>query len=73
MVTARHPTAMEQSVLMNGYRRALTEYQTNLDAARELVSAGESPRDTTLDVAELAAHTAVANMMLNLDEVIAKE
>jgi len=73
MVTARHPTAMEQSVLMAGYRRALAEYQANRNAARELVSVGESPRDATLNAAELAAYTAVANMMLNLDEVVAKE
>jgi hypothetical protein len=73
MVTARHPTAVEHSVLMNGYRRALAEYQANRDAASELVSVGESPRDGSLDVAELAAYTAVANMILNLDEVVAKE
>jgi len=58
---------------MAGYRRALAEYQANRNAARELVSVGESPRDATLNAAELAAYTAVANMMLNLDEVVAKE
>jgi hypothetical protein len=73
MATARQPSAAEQGVLMAGYRRALAQYQANRDAARELVSVGESVRDQTLDVAELAAYTAVANMMLNLDEVVAKE
>ena len=39
----------------------------------KLVSTGESKRDGRLDVAELAAYTAVASMILNLDEAITKE
>jgi hypothetical protein len=38
-----------------------------------LATTGEWPRDTKLDVVEVASYTAVLNMILNLDEVITKE
>ena len=34
---------------------------------------GESPRDETLDIAELASYTMVANLILNLDRTITKD
>ncbi|MBI2806453.1 MAG: PSD1 domain-containing protein [Planctomycetes bacterium] len=71
--TARPPTATEQKVLLAGYQRVLKQYQADPKAAEKLVSMGESPRDKTLDVAEHAALAAMANMILNLDEVITKE
>jgi hypothetical protein len=37
------------------------------------LSEGEHPRDETLDAAELAAYTAVASLILNLDETVTKE
>ena len=37
-----------------------------------LLKVGESKRDATLDVSELAAWTIVANLILNLDETITK-
>ena len=39
---------------------------------RRYVSVGASPRDPAISAAELAAYTAVANMILNMDEVITK-
>ena len=42
-------------------------------AAVELVTLGERRRDETLDVAELAAYTMVANLILNFDGTITKE
>ena len=41
--------------------------------ALKLVSVGEFPRNKKLDPAELAAYTAVASLILNLDETITKE
>jgi hypothetical protein len=73
MATARRPTAAERSVLVQGYRRVLGQFQAERGAALKLVSVGESRRDPHVDVAELAAHTAVLNMILNLDEVLTKE
>jgi hypothetical protein len=37
-----------------------------------LISVGESPRPADLDVSELAAWTAIGNILLNLDETITK-
>jgi hypothetical protein len=34
---------------------------------------GESPRDETLDITELASYTMMANVILNLDRTINKE
>ena len=48
-------------------------YAVDKDAALKVVSAGESPRDATLDSAELAAYAGVAALILNLDEVISRE
>ena len=42
------------------------------NAAQELLAVGESPLNETLDPAELAAWTAVASAVLNLDETVTK-
>ena len=39
----------------------------------ELVTLGERRRNETLDVAELASYTMVANLILNFDGTITKE
>ena len=70
--TARAPDPAEQKVLRETFDRRLVHYKTKPDAAKQLVSAGESPRDDKLDVTELAAYTTVASMILNLDETITK-
>jgi hypothetical protein len=51
---------------------ALARFGADPAAAKKLLAVGESPRDTTLDEAELAAWTTVANTILNLDETITK-
>jgi hypothetical protein len=50
----------------------LAAYQADVTGARSLVAVGASPRDPSIPVAELAAYTAIANMILNLDEVMTK-
>jgi hypothetical protein len=73
LATGRAPRKAELNVLRAGLDRHRAHYRANRKAALALVRAGEAPRDETLDVAELAAHTAVASVILNLDEVITKE
>ncbi len=73
LATARWPSAAEEKLLVAGYERSLRQYQSDPAAALKLVSTGESKFDARRDVAELAAYTAVTNMILNLDEVITKE
>ena len=71
--TSRSPSVAERNVLVAGFDRALKQFQGDREAALKLLSVGESKRDETLDVIELAATTAMANTIMNLDEVIAKE
>jgi hypothetical protein len=73
LATARAPRPAELRVLLDGYRRHLADYRQDEKAARKLTTIGEAPRDEKLDVAELAAYTTVAGVILNLDEVVTKE
>ncbi len=58
---------------MDGFEHHLAQYRKDREAALKLLSAGEAPRDEKLDVSELAAYAAMANLILNLDEAITKE
>jgi hypothetical protein len=71
--TARKPTTEELQVLARGLERYLQTYRGDKAAAERFVRHGESAVDTKLDPAELAAYTAVATIILNLDETITKE
>jgi hypothetical protein len=73
LATARKPRPAEVRVLLDGYRQHLAKYQKDEQAARKLTSIGEATRDEKLDVCELAAYTAMAGVILNLDEVVTKE
>jgi hypothetical protein len=73
LLTARPPRAEEQEILCAGLQQHLDRYGHDRAAALQLVAIGEAGRDERLDVAELAAYTAVANLILNLDETINKE
>jgi hypothetical protein len=71
--TAREPSAAEHSILMAAWRHHRKAFRADSDAASDLISAGEFPRDPSIDPADLAAMTMVASLILNLDEVITKE
>ena len=71
--TAHRPTPQAQTVLLEGFQHYLESYQSDRSAALALVSMGESSRDETMDVAELASYTMVASLILNLDGTITKE
>jgi len=70
--TSRLPTAQESALLLAAYEDHLHNYERNQAAALELISVGESPRDETLNAAELAAWTLIASTILNLDETVTK-
>ena len=48
------------------------DYRKNRAAARALVSTGVDPAPEGLDVAELAAWTHVARVLLNLHEMVTR-
>ena len=72
LTLARNPTKKEIEVLERIYEQQLANFRHDNEAAKGLLSAGESPRPENLDDGELAAWTAVGNVLLNLDETITK-
>jgi hypothetical protein len=71
--TCRLPNDKELTVLRQRYKQQRDRFNADKDAASRLVNAGQYPRDAALDEAELAAWTAFANMLFNLDEVLTRE
>jgi hypothetical protein len=71
--TARKPTPAELAVLKRGFQRYRSAYCADHDAAAQLVRHGESRLDSRIDPVELASYTAVAGVILNLDETITQE
>jgi len=71
--TSRPATPAEVRVLEEGLNRRLVQYRTDTASAEKLLAAGESPRDRSIDAAELAAYTTAASVILNLDEVITRQ
>jgi hypothetical protein len=73
VVLARPPRAAETEVLIDTLRKFESRYRDDAKAALALVRHGESARDERMETPELAAYTAVASLILNLDEAITKE
>ncbi len=68
----RVPQPDEVAVLQKTYARQLANFRQDAAAANALLKVGESPLPEKFDPAELAAMTAVANVLLNLNETITK-
>ncbi|MCY3774895.1 MAG: DUF1549 and DUF1553 domain-containing protein, partial [Candidatus Aminicenantes bacterium] len=73
LVTSRRPEPAEIEVLRRGLQRHRSAYENDPAAAAKLVKIGESALGPEMDAVELAAHTALANGLLNLDETIHRE
>ena len=67
-LTSRQPDASELEGLLALLEEERTNYQADPAAAKALLSLGASSLDSSLAVADLAALTLVANVILNLDE-----
>jgi mono/diheme cytochrome c family protein len=72
LTTARRPDAKELTVLTTSYQEHLATYRRDTAKAKQLISVGERKPDATLNASELAAWTMIANLLLNLDEVLSK-
>jgi hypothetical protein len=73
LVTQRDPQPDEKELLTQGFNEYLAHFEANPDNAKSLTTIGTSPVPNDLDPIQLAAHTTLANVLLNLDEVITKE
>jgi hypothetical protein len=73
LATARRPRPEELAILLSGFQDQLARFRRDPHGAKALISTGESTRDPGPDPCELAAYTATAQLILNLDETITKE
>lgn len=71
-ILVRTPTTPELEVLAELLNDQLSAFRDDPTAAAALLAVGQSERDESIDVVELAAWTALTNVLLNLDEVITK-
>jgi len=72
LCVARRPTEVELKYLLALYQENLEKYKKDPAAAKAMASAGLPALPKEMDLAELAAWTVVANVLLNLDETITK-
>ena len=72
-VLGRVPTNYDLEALARMYVRQLAIYKADVEAAKQLIRVGESPRDEALDPAEHAALASVCLAILNLDEALTRE
>ena len=72
LAAGRRPDPAEAKLLHASLEQFRRSYADEAEAARELVKVGASVADSSITVEELAAYTALANLILNLDEVITK-
>jgi hypothetical protein len=72
-VTLGRPLApRETSLLTASQEKFRAHFAADADAAKEVLSVGDSPADATIAPAELAQWTMVASQFLNLDEFLTK-
>jgi hypothetical protein len=73
LILSRKPSDAEQKILLAGFERLKKQYTADPEAAKKLLSVGESKRDDTLDASSHAAYTALCLEIFNLDEALTKE
>lgn len=72
LALARKPDLLERATLTESFQSYLGRFQRLPAAANELLSIGEAVVSRS-NSAELAAYTAIANVILNLDETVTRE
>ena len=69
---SRSPQPYEIAALKSLLKAHLEQYQADIEAAKALLSVGQTPVLETVDAAELAAWTSVTQTLLNLNETITR-
>lgn len=69
---ARRLTAEERAIVKRTFDRALAEWSRDPEAAKALLSVGESAVSPDLPAPELAAWTLVASQVMNMDEALTR-
>ncbi len=73
LATGRNPSDREVAILRSGLAGYEASYRSDETAAEALVAQGASPADASIEATTLAAYTAMAGAILNLDETITKD
>ena len=73
LVNLRRPTESELETLVAGYRVYFDFYTLHPEQALAMTQVGDSISNPQLDVTRLASLTAVASILLNLDEALTKD
>ncbi len=72
LATARKPTTTEVSVLKDVLAEQQYRFKDDPEAAKQFLAIGEKKSDESLDATERAVWAVVAQMILNLDEVLTR-
>jgi hypothetical protein len=70
LALARKPSIEERAVLDRAFQQQLANFEEEPEAAKKLISVGDLPRVQNVREPELAAWTALSNLLLNLNETI---
>jgi hypothetical protein len=73
LVTARTPDAATLAILKKGFEERRKEFEKDSESATALIMQGTSKPDPSLSAPDLAAYSATASILLNLDRVITKD
>lgn len=71
-VLARQPTQKELEIVSSLFNEHLEEFQADPEAAKQLLSLGESGRNEQLNSTELGAWTMIVHLVFNLSETVTK-
>jgi hypothetical protein len=72
LATGVRPKSVIREMLKATYQEEQKLFAEDTERATKLISAGESPRDESLNAAEHAGLTIVTSMILNLDETLTR-
>ena len=72
LICGRQPTPTEQQLLLGTLNDLLANFRAAPNAAAELMTVGESVRDESLDLVELAVFASLANAVFCTDEAITR-
>ena len=68
----RRPAEGEANRILQLFEEQLAHYRQHKDAAHKMATVPLGPLPDGVDVAEMAAWTVVASVLLNLDETLSK-
>jgi hypothetical protein len=72
LATGHSPNPRQLQILKDALNKQLASFQKDEAAAHSLIQVGDAKSDSSISAVELAAWTALANIILNMDETITK-